>query len=171
VPSSTGAAKALGLVIPELNGKLNGFAVRVPTPTGSLVDLTVETQRATSVQEVNETFAAAADTGELEGILAYTQAPIVSSDIVGSSYSSIFDSALTTVIEGTVVKVLAWYDNEWGYSTPAGGSHHARLDTAHTSWSWAPRRWRGPRFGFCHGGSGFAAGVRGSRTAQPNSIP
>ena len=116
VPSSTGAAKALGLVIPELNGKLNGFAVRVPTPTGSLVDLTVETQRATSAQEINEVFAAAADTGELEGILAYTEAPIVSSDIVGSPYSSIFDSALTTVIEGTVVKVLAWYDNEWGYS-------------------------------------------------------
>jgi glyceraldehyde 3-phosphate dehydrogenase len=116
VPSSTGAAKALGLVIPELNGKLNGFAVRVPTPTGSLVDLTVEAQRATSAQEVNEAFAAAAGTGELEGILAYTQAPIVSSDIVGSPYSSIFDSALTTVIEGTLVKVLAWYDNEWGYS-------------------------------------------------------
>jgi glyceraldehyde 3-phosphate dehydrogenase len=117
VPSSTGAAKALGLVIPELNGKLNGFAVRVPTPTGSLVDLTVEAQRATSAQEVNEAFAAAAGTGELEGILAYTQAPIVSSDIVGSSYSAIFDSALTTVIEGTVLKVLAWYDNEWGYSS------------------------------------------------------
>jgi glyceraldehyde 3-phosphate dehydrogenase len=116
VPSSTGAAKALGLVIPELNGKLNGFAVRVPTPTGSLVDLTVEVQRATSAQEINDAFAVAADAGALEGILAYTQAPIVSSDIVGSPYSSIFDSALTTVIEGTVVKVLAWYDNEWGYS-------------------------------------------------------
>ncbi len=115
VPSSTGAAKALGLVIPELNGKLNGFAVRVPTPTGSLVDLTVEVQRATSAQEINDAFAAAA-AGALEGILAYTQAPIVSSDIVGSPYSSIFDSALTIVIEDTVVKVLAWYDNEWGYS-------------------------------------------------------
>jgi glyceraldehyde 3-phosphate dehydrogenase len=104
---STGAAKALGLVIPELKGKLNGFAVRVPTPTGSLVDLTVEAHRPTSAQEINEAFAAAADTGELKGILAYTQAPIVSSDSVGSPYSSIFDSALTTVIEGTVVKVLA----------------------------------------------------------------
>jgi glyceraldehyde 3-phosphate dehydrogenase len=116
VPSSTGAAKALGLVIPELKGKLNGFAVRVPTPTGSLVDLTFEAHRPTSAQEINEAFAAVADTGELKGILAYTQAPIVSSDIVGSPYSSIFDSALTIVIEGTVVKVLAWYDNEWGYS-------------------------------------------------------
>ena len=91
--------------------------MRVPTPTGSLVDLSLETQRATSLQEVNMAFAAASDSGELEGILAYTQATIVSSDIVGSSYSSVFDSVLTTAIDGTVVKVLAWYDNEWGDST------------------------------------------------------
>jgi glyceraldehyde 3-phosphate dehydrogenase len=117
VPTSTGAAKALGLVVPELAGRLNGFAVRVPTPTGSIVDLTVEAERATSVEEVNAAFAEIADTGALEGILAYTEDPIVSSDIVGSSYSSIFDSALTSVIDGTQVKVVAWYDNEWGYSS------------------------------------------------------
>jgi glyceraldehyde 3-phosphate dehydrogenase len=117
VPTSTGAAKALGLVVPELAGRLNGFAVRVPTPTGSIVDLTVEAEHATSVEEVNAAFRAAADTGSLEGILAYNEDPIVSSDIVGSSYSSIFDAALTSVIDGTQIKVIAWYDNEWGYST------------------------------------------------------
>jgi glyceraldehyde 3-phosphate dehydrogenase len=117
VPTSTGAAKALGLVVPELAGRLNGFAVRVPTPTGSIVDLTVEAERATSIEEINAAFAEAADTGALTGILAYTEDPIVSSDIVGSSYSSIFDSALTSVIDGTQVKVVAWYDNEWGYSS------------------------------------------------------
>jgi glyceraldehyde 3-phosphate dehydrogenase len=117
VPTSTGAAKALGLVIPELDGRLNGFAVRVPTPTGSLVDLTIEASRPTSKTEVNAAFAAAADHGALAGILAYTEKPIVSSDIVGSTYSAIFDAALTTVVDGTQVKVLAWYDNEWGYST------------------------------------------------------
>jgi glyceraldehyde 3-phosphate dehydrogenase len=117
VPTSTGAAKALGLVIPELDGRLNGFAVRVPTPTGSLVDLTVETENATSKSTVNEIFARFADRGELEGILAYTEDPIVSSDIVKSPYSSIFDSALTSVVDETQVKVVAWYDNEWGYSS------------------------------------------------------
>ena len=117
VPTSTGAAKALGLVIPELAGKLNGFAVRVPTPTGSLVDLTVETERETTKEAVNEAFAALADQGPLEGILAYTEDPIVSTDVVGSTYSSIFDSSLTSVIDGTQVKVISWYDNEWGYST------------------------------------------------------
>ncbi|MGA2469217.1 MAG: type I glyceraldehyde-3-phosphate dehydrogenase [Solirubrobacteraceae bacterium] len=117
VPTSTGAAKALGLVVPELAGKLNGFAVRVPTPTGSLVDLTVETERPTTVEEINNAFREAADHGRLEGILAYSEDPIVSSDIVGSSFSSIFDSALTTVIDGTQAKVVAWYDNEWGYSS------------------------------------------------------
>ena len=117
VPTSTGAAKALGLVIPELEGRLNGFAVRVPTPTGSLVDLTVEAKFSTSKEEVNAAFAKAADTGALEGILHYTEDPIVSTDIVGSSYSSIFDSGLTSVIDGTQVKVVAWYDNEWGYSS------------------------------------------------------
>jgi glyceraldehyde 3-phosphate dehydrogenase len=117
IPTSTGAAKALGLVIPELDGRLNGFAVRVPTPTGSLVDLTVETERLTTRDEVNNAFEDAADRGALEGILAFTEDPIVSSDVIGSSYSSIFDAGLTSVIDGTQVKVVAWYDNEWGYST------------------------------------------------------
>ncbi len=117
VPTSTGAAKALGLVIPELAGRLNGFAVRVPTPTGSLVDLVIEAERATSVEEINAAFARVADRGALEGILEYNEDPLVSTDIVGSSYSSIFDSGLTTVIDGTQVKVLSWYDNEWGYSS------------------------------------------------------
>jgi glyceraldehyde 3-phosphate dehydrogenase len=116
IPTSTGAAKALGLVIPELDGRLNGFAVRVPTPTGSLVDLTVETDQLTTREEINTAFAQAADCGPLKGILAYTEDPIVSSDIVGSSYSSVFDAGLTSVIDGTQVKVVAWYDNEWGYS-------------------------------------------------------
>jgi glyceraldehyde 3-phosphate dehydrogenase (phosphorylating) len=116
VPTSTGAAKAIGLVVPELAGKLHGFAVRVPVPTGSLVDLTIESERATSVEEINALFAARADRGELEGILAYSEEPLVSSDVVRSSYSSIFDAPLTTVIDGTQVKVVAWYDNEWGYS-------------------------------------------------------
>src|SRR3954462_3680720 len=116
VPTSTGAAKAVGLVLPDLNGKLHGFAVRAPVPTGSLVDLTFEANRETSVEEVNGAFKAAADTGELTGILKYTEDPIVSSDIVSNPYSSIFDSGLTTVIDGTLVKIIAWYDNEWGYS-------------------------------------------------------
>ena len=117
IPTSTGAAKALGLVIPELAGRLNGIAVRVPMPTGSLVDLTVETNHATSIEEINAAFEGLADHGALEGILAYTEDPIVSSDIVKSSYSSIFDAALTSVVDGTQVKVVAWYDNEWGYSS------------------------------------------------------
>jgi glyceraldehyde 3-phosphate dehydrogenase len=117
VPTSTGAAKALGLVIPELEGRLHGYAVRVPLPTGSLVDLTVEAQRLTTKSEINAAFEQAADTGALAGILAYTEDPIVSSDIVKSSYSSIFDSGLTSVVDGTQVKVVAWYDNEWGYSS------------------------------------------------------
>ena len=116
VPTSTGAAKAIGLVIPELDGKLQGFAVRVPVPTGSLVDLTVETGRPTSVEEVNDVFRGFADQGPLRGILRYSEEPIVSSDVVRSPYSSIFDAPLTTVVGGTQVKVLAWYDNEWGYS-------------------------------------------------------
>jgi len=116
VPTSTGAAKAIGLVVPALAGKLQGFAVRVPLPTGSLVDLTVEMQRLTTVAEVNALFASRADSGELAGILRYSEEPLVSSDIVKSPYSSIFDAPLTTVIDGTLVKVVAWYDNEWGYS-------------------------------------------------------
>jgi glyceraldehyde 3-phosphate dehydrogenase len=117
IPTTTGAAKALGLVIPELEGKLHGYAVRVPTPTGSLVDLTIEAERPTSKEEINAAFAARADRGALEGILAYAEDPIVSTDVVGSSYSSTFDPELTAVIDGTQVKVVAWYDNEWGYSS------------------------------------------------------
>ena len=116
VPTSTGAAKAIGLVVPELAGKLQGFAVRVPVPTGSLVDLTVETERPTTVEEITELFRERADTGPFEGILRFSEEPLVSSDIVKSSYSSIFDAPLTTVVDGTQVKVVAWYDNEWGYS-------------------------------------------------------
>jgi glyceraldehyde 3-phosphate dehydrogenase len=117
VPTSTGAAKALGLVIPELAGRLNGIAVRVPTPTGSLVDLTIEAERATSADEVNAAFRERADTGHMIGVLAYTEDPIVSSDIVKSPYSSIFDAGLTNVMNATQVKVVSWYDNEWGYAT------------------------------------------------------
>jgi glyceraldehyde 3-phosphate dehydrogenase len=116
IPTSTGAAKAIGLVVPELEGKLHGFAIRAPIATGSVIDLTAEVARETSAEEVNEAFRAAADTGALEGILAYTEDPIVSTDIERSPYSAIFDSELTSVIDGTLVKVVAWYDNEWGYS-------------------------------------------------------
>jgi glyceraldehyde 3-phosphate dehydrogenase len=116
IPASTGAAKAIGLVIPELQGKLHGFAVRAPVPTGSVVDLTVECARATSVEEINGALLTASQSGPLAGIMAYTTDPIVSSDIVTSPYSSIVDSALTAAIDGTMLKVVAWYDNEWGYS-------------------------------------------------------
>jgi glyceraldehyde 3-phosphate dehydrogenase len=115
VPTSTGAAKALGLVLPELNGKLHGFAIRAPVPTGSIVDLTFEAERETSVEEVNGALKAAAD-GPLEGILEYTEDPIVSTDIISNPHSSIADAGLTAVLDGTLVKVVAWYDNEWGYS-------------------------------------------------------
>jgi glyceraldehyde 3-phosphate dehydrogenase len=116
IPTSTGAAKAVGLVLPELNGKLHGFAIRAPVPTGSVVDLTFEADKATSVEEVNGALKAAADTGALAGILRYTEDPIVSSDIVMDPYSSIVDGLLTSVIDDTLVKVVSWYDNEWGYS-------------------------------------------------------
>jgi glyceraldehyde 3-phosphate dehydrogenase len=116
IPASTGAAKAIGVVIPELNGKLNGFAVRAPVPTGSVVDLTIEAQRETSKEEINAALKAAAAEGPLKGYLEYTEDPIVSSDIVGNPASSIVDSELTSVVDGTMVKVVAWYDNEWGYS-------------------------------------------------------
>jgi glyceraldehyde 3-phosphate dehydrogenase len=116
IPASTGAAKAIGLVIPELQGKLGGFAVRAPVPVGSVVDLTVECARETSVDEINAALKAAADNGPLAGILQYTEDPIVSSDIVSSQFSSIVDSLLTAVMDGTMLKVVAWYDNEWGYS-------------------------------------------------------
>jgi len=117
IPASTGAAKAIGLVIPELNGKLHGFAVRAPVPTGSVVDLTVETNRATTVEEINQALQATADSGPLQGLLVCTGDPIVSSDIVKNPASSIADLQLTAVMDGTMVKVVAWYDNEWGYSS------------------------------------------------------
>jgi glyceraldehyde 3-phosphate dehydrogenase len=116
VPTSTGAAKAIGLVIPELEGKLHGFAVRAPIPTGSLVDLTIEAARSTSVEEITAAFREVSDAGELTSILAYSEEPLVSADIVKSTYSAIFDAPLTSVIDGSQVKVVAWYDNEWGYS-------------------------------------------------------
>ncbi|MPZ80422.1 MAG: type I glyceraldehyde-3-phosphate dehydrogenase [Actinophytocola sp.] len=114
VPTSTGAAKAIGLVLPELKGKLDGFALRVPVPTGSATDLTVTVGRATSVDEVNAAYRAAAE-GALEGILRYNDEPIVSTDIVTDPASCIYDAPLTKVI-GNQVKVIGWYDNEWGYS-------------------------------------------------------
>jgi glyceraldehyde 3-phosphate dehydrogenase len=114
VPTSTGAAKAIGLVLPELKGKLDGYALRVPIPTGSVTDLTVELKKSASVEEINAAYKAAAE-GALKGILKYYDAPIVSSDIVTDPHSSIFDSGLTKVIDNQA-KVVSWYDNEWGYS-------------------------------------------------------
>jgi glyceraldehyde 3-phosphate dehydrogenase len=115
IPTSTGAAKAIGLVIPELQGKMDGISMRVPVPDGSVTDLVATVGREVTREEVNEAFAAAADAGAMTGILSYTEDPIVSSDVVGSAYSCIFDSKLT-MANGTMVKVVAWYDNEWGYS-------------------------------------------------------
>jgi glyceraldehyde 3-phosphate dehydrogenase len=115
IPTSTGAAKAIGLVIPELLGKLDGISMRVPVTDGSATDLVAVLGREVTRDEVNAAFAAAADTGTLTGILKYTEDPLVSSDIVGESYSSIFDSSLT-MANGNLVKVIGWYDNEWGYS-------------------------------------------------------
>jgi glyceraldehyde 3-phosphate dehydrogenase len=116
IPASTGAAKAIGLVIPELNGRLHGMAVRAPVATGSVVDLTAEVERETSVDEVNEALRAAAEEGPLEGLLIYNKDPIVSTDIIKNPASSILDSLLTEVLDGTMVKLISWYDNEWGYS-------------------------------------------------------
>jgi glyceraldehyde 3-phosphate dehydrogenase len=115
IPASTGAAKAVGLVLPELKGRLSGFAVRAPVATGSVVDLVAQVGKETSKDEINAAVEAAAE-GPLKGILAYTEDPIVSTDIVKDPHSSIFDSSLTMVMEGTMVKVVSWYDNEWGYS-------------------------------------------------------
>jgi glyceraldehyde 3-phosphate dehydrogenase len=115
VPTSTGAAKAVSLVLPQLKGKLDGFALRVPVPTGSATDLTFTASRETTVEEINAAIKAASETAELAGILEYTEDPIVSSDIVTNPASSIFDAGLTKV-SGTLVKVVSWYDNEWGYS-------------------------------------------------------
>jgi glyceraldehyde 3-phosphate dehydrogenase len=115
IPTSTGAAKAIGLVIPELQGKLNGVSIRAPVITGSLVDLTCDVARETGVEEINAAMKEAAE-GPLQGILDYTEDPIVSTDIVTEPYSSIFDAEQTAVVEGKFVKVFSWYDNEWGYS-------------------------------------------------------
>jgi glyceraldehyde 3-phosphate dehydrogenase (phosphorylating) len=115
IPTSTGAAKAIGVVIPELQGKLNGVAIRAPVITGSLVDLTCDVGRETSAEEINAAMKEAAD-GPLRGILEYTEDPIVSTDIVTDPHSSIFDAEETTVVDGRFVKVFSWYDNEWGYA-------------------------------------------------------
>lgn len=116
IPTTTGAAKAIQSIFPELKGKLNAYSLRVPTPDGSIVDFTAEVQKHTSVEEVNNAFKKAAE-GELKGILQYIEEPVVSRDIVGNPHSSIFDSLLTQIVDGNLVKVVAWYDNEWGYST------------------------------------------------------
>jgi glyceraldehyde 3-phosphate dehydrogenase len=116
VPTSTGAARAIGVVIPELTGKLDAFALRVPTSTVSLIDLTAEVERATTTEELRGVFKAAAE-GQLQGILGYSEEPLVSVDFKGDSRSSIVDAEYTQVMLGNMVKVVAWYDNEWGYST------------------------------------------------------
>ncbi|MCX4663120.1 type I glyceraldehyde-3-phosphate dehydrogenase [Streptomyces uncialis] len=116
IPTTTGAAKATALVLPQLKGKLDGIAMRVPVPTGSATDLVVTLQRETTKDEVNAAFKKASEDGALKGFLAYTEDAIVSSDIVGDPASCIFDSSLTMVQEGNTVKILGWYDNEWGYS-------------------------------------------------------
>jgi glyceraldehyde 3-phosphate dehydrogenase len=115
IPTSTGAARAIGLVIPELKGKLDGIAVRAPVADGSIVDFVAHVSKEVTAEEVNARFAEVADRGRLAGILRYTDEPIVSSDVIGSPYSSIFDSELT-MAHGSEVKVFSWYDNEWGYS-------------------------------------------------------
>ena len=114
MPTSTGAAKAIALVLPELKGKLDGYALRVPIPTGSVTDLTVEVTKSTTADEVNAAMKAAAE-GPLKGILKYYDAPIVSSDIVTDPHSSLYDAGLTKVL-GNQIKAVSWYDNEWGYS-------------------------------------------------------
>jgi glyceraldehyde 3-phosphate dehydrogenase len=116
IPTSTGAAKAIGLVMPELAGKLDGFSIRVPTPTVSVVDLTAVLDHSTTVEAVNEAFRRAAEAGPLKGILGYSEEPLVSMDYKGDPRSSIVDGMSTIVIDGNLVKVLAWYDNEWGFS-------------------------------------------------------
>jgi len=115
IPTSTGAARAIGVVMPALKGKVDGMSMRAPVPDGSVVDLVVLVSKETSVDEVNELFEAAAQSGPLEGLLAYSDEPLVSQDIVGSAYSCTFDSQLT-MVNGRMVKVFGWYDNEWGYS-------------------------------------------------------
>ena len=130
IPTKTGAAAAVGLVLPELKGKLDGFAIRVPTINVSLVDLSFIAKRATTVDEINKLMKAAAASGPLQGMLAYTDEPLVSVDFNHDPHSSVFDASMTKVIEGTLVKVCAWYDNEWGFS-------NRMLDTT-LAWSRAP---------------------------------
>ncbi|MCK4750450.1 MAG: type I glyceraldehyde-3-phosphate dehydrogenase, partial [Bacteroidales bacterium] len=115
IPTSTGAAKAVGLVMPELNGKLDGSSIRVPTPNVSLVDFTFDSKKKTSIEEINETIKAAAE-GPMKGIIEYVTDPIVSSDVIHNPHSSIFDSNNTLVVDGDMIKCTMWYDNEWGYS-------------------------------------------------------
>ena len=115
VPTSTGAAKAIGLVIPELDGKLDGFAMRVPVPDGSITDVTVEVEKETTSEAINKLFKSVAN-HEMKGVLEYTEDPIVSTDIIGNPHSCIFDASLTKVKGKTIVKIVGWYDNEWGYS-------------------------------------------------------
>jgi glyceraldehyde 3-phosphate dehydrogenase len=115
IPSSTGAAKAIGLVVPELKGKLDGISIRVPVPDGSLVDLTCEVSRTVTKEEVNAALKAAAE-GPMRGIMEYSEEELVSSDIIGNPHSSIVDSKLTSVMDGNLVKAFSWYDNEWGFS-------------------------------------------------------
>ncbi|MDP6462123.1 MAG: type I glyceraldehyde-3-phosphate dehydrogenase, partial [Gemmatimonadota bacterium] len=115
IPTTTGAAAAVSKALPELEGKLTGMAIRVPVPNGSVVDLTAVLSRETTAEEINEAMKSAAE-GELRGVLEYSDEPLVSVDIIGNPHSSIFDSMCTTVIGGTLVKVVSWYDNEWGYS-------------------------------------------------------
>ncbi len=115
IPTTTGAAKAVGMVIPDLKGKMDGFAIRVPVPDGSIIDLTAEIKRDATIEEINAAMKTAAQ-GDMKGILEYTEDPIVSSDIIGNSHSCIFDSLLTMVVDGNLIKVIGWYDNEWGYS-------------------------------------------------------
>ena len=115
IPTTTGAAKAVGLVLPELKGKLNGFSMRVPTPDVSVVDLVAEIEKNATVEEINAALKEAAE-GKMKGILAYSDEPLVSIDYLGNPHSSIVDGKSTMVIEGNLIKVLSWYDNEWGFS-------------------------------------------------------
>jgi glyceraldehyde 3-phosphate dehydrogenase len=117
IPTTTGAAKATSLVIPEVKGKIDGIAIRVPTPDVSFTDLAVEVERPTTVEEVNAAFRKAAESGSLEGVLAYSEVELVSSDYIGDPHSCILDAKSTNVVDGTLVKVSGWYDNEWGYSS------------------------------------------------------
>ena len=116
IPTTTGAARAVGVVLPELNGKLDGIAMRVPVPDGSVVDFNVLIKKEATIDQINDAVRSAADSGPLKGILEYSTLPVVSSDIIGNSHSSIFDAPYTRVIEGNYIKTLNWYDNEWGYS-------------------------------------------------------